>query len=97
MQTYPEKHAAVRAALRVRGVAAVADEIEVHNDWAPRQDTDIAREAADLLDRTVFAPSGSVKAEVQDHRVTLTGSVAWGITSVRRSNAPPRHCRAFME
>ena len=77
VQTYPEKDAAVRAAFRVHGVTAVADELEVHNDWAPRQDTDIAREAGDLLERTVFAPSGAVKAEVSDHIVHLTGSVTW--------------------
>jgi osmotically-inducible protein OsmY len=77
VQTYPEKDAAVRAAFRVHGVTAVADEIEVHNDWAPRQDADIAREATELLERTVFAPAGSVKAEVHDHVVHLTGSVTW--------------------
>lgn len=77
VQTYPEKNAAVRAAFRVHGVTAVADELEVHNDWAPRQDTDIAREASELLERTVFAPSGAVKADVHDHIVHLTGSVTW--------------------
>ena len=77
VQTYPEKHAAVSAALRVRGVSAVADEIEVHNDWAPRQDADLAREAAEVLARTGYAPSDSVKAEVHDHVVTLSGQVAW--------------------
>jgi len=77
VQTYPEKHAAVRAALRVRGVSAVADEIDIHNTWTPRNDTDIARDAGDVLKRTRMAPGGSVKAEVHDHVVILTGSVRW--------------------
>jgi osmotically-inducible protein OsmY len=76
VQTYPEKYAAVRAAFRVRGVTAVADEIEVHNEWAPRQDADIAREASELLEWTL-APEGAVKAEVHARVVTLSGTVAW--------------------
>jgi osmotically-inducible protein OsmY len=75
--TYPEKVSAVRAALRVRGVNAVADEIEVHNDRAPAQDTDLAREVADVLSNTFYAPDGSVKAEVSNHVITLTGTVTW--------------------
>ncbi|MDQ2846839.1 MAG: BON domain-containing protein [Actinomycetota bacterium] len=75
--TYPEKIAAVRAALRVRGVHAVANEIEVHNNWAPVQDADIAREATAALAHTLFDPDATVKAEVSDHFITLTGTVTW--------------------
>jgi osmotically-inducible protein OsmY len=75
--TYPEKEAAVRAALRVRGVRAVADEVAVENAWGPRDDTDIAREAGAALERSVVVPKGSVKATVHNHVVTLTGSVPW--------------------
>ena len=74
--TYPERRAAVRAALRVRGVTAVADAIEVHNRRSPRDDTDIARDARDVLARAT-SPVGSVKADVDHHVVTLTGSVVW--------------------
>jgi osmotically-inducible protein OsmY len=35
IETDPEKGAASRAAMRVRGVTAVADEIEVKNGWYP--------------------------------------------------------------
>lgn len=77
VNSYPEKLATVRAALRVRGVVAVADEIEVHNDWAPKQDADIARDAAALLSHTFYAPDGTVQAEVSAHIVTLTGVVTW--------------------
>lgn len=75
--TYPEKEAAVRAALRVRGVTAVADEIVVEHAWGPRDDADIAREAAQALEHSVVVPANSVKASVHDHVITLTGSVPW--------------------
>ncbi len=77
VDSYPERIAAVRAALRVRGVSAVADEIDVHHDWAPKQDADVAREAAAVLAHTFYAPDGAVKAEVSNHVITLTGTVTW--------------------
>jgi osmotically-inducible protein OsmY len=77
VQTYPEKHAAVQAALRMRGIIAVVDEIEVHTEPVPRHDADIARDAHNVLERTLIAPAGSVTAEVTDHVVTLAGSVTW--------------------
>jgi osmotically-inducible protein OsmY len=77
VETYPEKEAAVRAALRVRGVTAVADEIVVEQVWGPRDDTDIAREAGAALDRSVVVPQHAVKARVHNHVVTLTGTVPW--------------------
>ncbi len=75
--TFPEKHEAVRAALRVRGVTAVADEITVRNGWAARNDTDIAIKATEALDRMVSVPAGSVQATVHDHVVRLSGTVDW--------------------
>jgi osmotically-inducible protein OsmY len=75
--TYPEKHAAVQAALRVRGVTAVADEITVRNTWAELADTDIAREVGDALTRSVALPKDAVKAVVHNHVVTLSGIVTW--------------------
>ena len=76
VRTYPQRRAAVKATLRVRGVTAVADEIEVHGPRSPRDDTDIAREVGTVLERTT-EPSGTVKAEVRHQIVVLTGSVAW--------------------
>lgn len=77
--SYPEKAAAVRATLRIRGVLAVADGISVHTRWGAggRDDIDIAREAGATLSRTVVIPQGSVRATVHDGEVTLTGEVAW--------------------
>jgi osmotically-inducible protein OsmY len=79
VSSYPQKDAAVQAALRIRGVLAVADEIVVHSQWGAgaRDDIDIAREAAATLNRSVLIPKDAVHARVQDGIVTLTGQVAW--------------------
>ena len=75
--SYPQKQQAVKAALRVRGVTAIADEIVVSHPWGALSDTDIARDAGEALDNTVTLPPGAVKATVHDHAITLTGEVGW--------------------
>lgn len=77
VDTYPEREAAVRAALRVRGVTAVADDVAVDHNWGLRPDADIARDSAAALSRTVIVPADAVKATVHNRVVTLTGSVPW--------------------
>ena len=77
VRTYVEKQNAIRAAMRVRGVTAVADELTVASDWMPREDTDIAVEATEALERLGHILAGSVQAQVHHHVVTLTGDVAW--------------------
>jgi osmotically-inducible protein OsmY len=77
VQTYPEKRHALHAAMQVSGVTAVAEDIVVHHTWDVPGDADIAREAEAAFARTTVVPAGSVKAEVHDHRVTLSGSVDW--------------------
>lgn len=79
VSSYPQKNAAVEAAMRIRGVLAVADEIVVHSRWGAgtRDDVDIAREAAATLNHSVLIPNAAVRARVQDGIVTLTGEVAW--------------------
>jgi osmotically-inducible protein OsmY len=76
VQTYPQKVLAGKAALRVRGVTAIAQEIEVHSTWSSTNDTDIAREAGEALDRSVTVPD-EVTASVHNHVVTLAGEVKW--------------------
>jgi osmotically-inducible protein OsmY len=77
VESYPEKSAAVDAALRVRGVTAIADEIEVRHSRGIREDADIAREAAAALRNTVAVPTDSVKVTVHNQQITLVGEVAW--------------------
>ena len=77
VNSYPDKTAAVKAALRVHGVTALADEIEVKSAWAIPLDEDLAREAGAALNASVVLDEGSVKATVHDHQVDLTGTVGW--------------------
>lgn len=75
--TYPERQAAIKAALRVRGVLGVADEIVVRHRFGPREDIDIARDAAQVIGSSVQLHASDVKATVHDGRVTLRGTVHW--------------------
>ena len=77
VMSYSQRHAAVRAAERVRGVKAVADDIDVVlPDEVDRKDSEIAAEIAYERERSTGIPD-SVKAEVRNGQVTLRGSVAW--------------------
>jgi osmotically-inducible protein OsmY len=73
--TYAEKLAAERAAKRVYGVRAVANDIEVRLKVG-RTDADIAADAALALKLHGAIPE-SVQAAVHHGHVTLTGMVAW--------------------
>lgn len=77
VESYPEKRNAEKAAQRVHGVTAIADEVTVRPAWGRVNDTDIAREAGEALERAVDVPDGSVKAVVHEHVISLTGNVAW--------------------
>jgi osmotically-inducible protein OsmY len=75
--TYAEKWAAVKAAERVEGVVAVADEIKVKlPSSSVRDDSDIAESIARGFRSHVSIPD-SVDAEVRDGFVTLRGEVTW--------------------
>jgi osmotically-inducible protein OsmY len=73
--TYAERLAAARAAERVYGVKAVANDLKVQLDGAPRDDSDIARAIAHVLEWNVQVPEGKVHAEVRNGWVTLDGEV----------------------
>lgn len=74
--TYFGKLAAERATKRVRGVRAVANELEVRLKLE-RVDTDIAGDVARALElHSTIAPN-TVQAGVQHGYVTLTGLVNW--------------------
>jgi osmotically-inducible protein OsmY len=75
VDTYGAKLAAERAAKRVRGVRAVANEIDVRLRLT-RADDEIARDAALALELQTRVPS-NVQAAVHHGQITLTGSVAW--------------------
>ena len=78
VETYASKFAAETAARRVKGVKAVAEEIEVKLPYdIKRSDEDIAAAAIDRLAWDVCVPPDAIKVMVQDGRVTLTGEVGW--------------------
>jgi osmotically-inducible protein OsmY len=75
IDTYAGKLAAERAAKRVPGVRAVANDIEVRLRLE-RTDVDIAQDAVDALTlRTTVADR--VQVVVHNGHVTLTGHVIW--------------------
>ena len=74
----PEWHAAKRAALRVAGVKALAEDIVVRDPGTSgTKDADLAEAANQLLNAAVDVPSDTVKAGVRDHAITLSGTVTW--------------------
>lgn len=76
--TYAEKHAAEVAARRVKGVKAVAEEIEVRlPDHGRKSDEEIAAAIIDRLAWDVCIPREKVGVTVEKGFVTLTGEVDW--------------------
>ena len=72
------KLAAERAAWRVKGVKAVAQEIEVRLPWDSKvKDDQIAKRALDVLEWNAAIPQGMVKVKVANGTVTLTGELDW--------------------
>ena len=79
VDSYVKKLAAERAAARVFGVRAVAEEIQVRLPGSlKRSDEDIAGVVANVLEWNVLVPHDRVKVQVQDGVVTLSGEVDWG-------------------
>jgi osmotically-inducible protein OsmY len=78
VDSYVKKGAAERAAARVSGVRAVAEEIQVRLPGSlKRSDEDIAAAVANVLEWNVLVPHDRVKVQVQDGLVTLSGEVDW--------------------
>jgi osmotically-inducible protein OsmY len=79
VDSYVKKLVAERAAARVFGVRAVAEEIQVRLPGSlKRSDEDIAGAVANVLEWNVLVPNDRVKVQVQDGLVTLSGEVDWG-------------------
>lgn len=78
VKSYPEKMAAERAARRVAGVKAIAEEIRVRFAADPKTaDHEIAKRILDLFAWHVSIPKDTVKLKVEHGWVTLTGTVDW--------------------
>src|SRR3981189_2448875 len=78
VDSYTKRWAAEDAAHRVRGVKAVANEIEVRlSPSSERTDADIAAAAVRALEWDAFLPAGKVHVTVSKGWVTLKGEVDW--------------------
>jgi osmotically-inducible protein OsmY len=78
VDSYTKKWAAEEAALRVRGVKGVANDIEVRPpSSSQRTDADIAAAALRALEWDAFIPADRVKVAVSNSWVTLDGEVDW--------------------
>jgi osmotically-inducible protein OsmY len=79
VDSFYKKWAAERAAARVFGVKAVAEELKVRLSGSlKRSDEDIAWAVANILEWNVLVPHDRVKVQMQDGLVTLSGEVDWG-------------------
>ena len=88
VESYAEKLAAERAVLRVSGVRAVANDIEVRLPNASLgTDEDIARAAANVLDWTSGIPREQIKVLVDKGWITLKGSADWYYQKVAAEDA----------
>ena len=78
VKSYAEKLTAERAARRVRGVKAIANDIAVRLDGhAERTDADIAEAAVDALKWKASVPQGCAQVSVTKGWITLEGEVDW--------------------
>lgn len=77
--SFAEKYAAERAAGRVKGVRAVAEEIEVKLPFdSKREDDEIAAAAIERMAWDIFVPKDAIKVKVEKGWITLSGTVEWG-------------------
>lgn len=88
IRNYAEKHAAENITLRVQGVRAVANEIEVElpSSWQ-RTDAEIAEAALDAMKWNVYVPEEKVEVKVEDGWVTLEGNVEWNFQRSKAEGA----------
>lgn len=78
VKSYPEKLAAERAAKRVAGVKAIAEEIKVRLPSEPKSaDHEVAKRILDMFSWNVLIPEDGIKVKVEHGWVTLTGKVEW--------------------
>ncbi|HXF24347.1 MAG TPA: BON domain-containing protein [Gemmatimonadaceae bacterium] len=78
VRNYSQKYAAEKAARRVSGVKALADELEVHLlPENKRYDTDIAHAVLNGFIWNVAVPEDRIQVDVENGWVTLRGKVEW--------------------
>jgi osmotically-inducible protein OsmY len=79
VSSYWEKDAAEKAAKRVCGMRAVANDLQIRLSYS-RTDPEIAKDAVHELESHIRIPSEKIKATVKDGWVTLEGAVDWQLS-----------------
>jgi osmotically-inducible protein OsmY len=78
VSSYAEKYAAEKAAKRLHGVRAIANEIDVKLPGSSqRTDQDIALACVNALKSNISVPADKIKVTVNRGWVTLEGEVEW--------------------
>jgi osmotically-inducible protein OsmY len=86
VSSYYEKDEAEKAAKRVYGVRAVANDLEVKLPSA-RTDPEIARDAVRAIEEHVSLPAERIKVTVRNNWVTLEGTVDWQYQKILAESA----------
>lgn len=93
VESFGQKHAAEMATGRVKGVKAVAEEIEVRLPFeVNRDDTDIATAASNRLAWDTGTPRDQIEIKVEKGWITLSGQVGWNF----QKEAAAREVRNLM-
>jgi osmotically-inducible protein OsmY len=88
VSSYAEKYAAERAAKRVHGVKALANELEVRLPGSgQRTDVDIAAAAVRALESNLSVPADKIKVTVSKGWVKLEGEVEWQYQKIAAENS----------
>jgi osmotically-inducible protein OsmY len=91
VSSYAEKIAAERAVQRVKGVKAIAEEIEIRYPGDKRTaDDQIAKRAVDIIAWDTTIPSNRIAVKVQDGWVTLDGDADWNFQKTDAERAVRR-------
>lgn len=78
VRSYAEKLLAENTARRVKGVRAIAEQLNVRYDWQSKtNDSEIAKRISDLLDWDPLVPKDRIQVTVEDGIVKLKGKVDW--------------------
>ena len=88
VKSYAEKIAAERAAKRVGGVDAIAEELKIrYASDAKNADHEIAKRILDIFRYNVLIPNDKIQVKVEKGWVTLTGNVEWNYQSAEAAKA----------
>jgi osmotically-inducible protein OsmY len=87
VERYADKQAAETAAGRVKGVKAIAEQIEVRFPYnIKKSDEDIAAAVADRLSWNSQLPKDTIMVKVEKGWVTLSGKVDWYFQKISAEN-----------